>query len=99
MNKKMIKKSITLKQLDEEMNWSEQDKKDIGNFKAYFEALEQLRIVKEEAGITNQELSNRTGISRPQVSNVLNGKRNATLETLMRIASSLNKRIEIRVVE
>lgn len=98
MNKKKLTKFTTLDELDKKMNWTEQELAEINSLTEYYLALQKLRDVKEQSGMNNEEISKKSGISRPQISNVLNGKRNATLETLMRIAASLNKTLKIDLV-
>ena len=51
----------------------------------------ELRIkdVLKEQGMTNIALADKVGITRPNMSNIVNGKTNPSLETLERIALAL----------
>lgn len=98
MNKKILKKTITLKDLDKKMKWTESEKKEIESKVEYLEMLQELRSLRDSEYATNQEIADRTGISRPQISNIFNGKRNVTIETISRIAAGFGKKIKIQIV-
>ena len=75
------------------------------DFKAAYEALEPERQIiaaminaRREQGITQQELSERTGISQADISRFENGNSNPTYATLVRLAQGLNMRFEIKLV-
>lgn len=52
----------------------------------------ELRIkeVLKEQGVTNIFLADKVGITRPNMSNIVNGKTKPSLETLEKIADALN---------
>ena len=73
--------------------------------KAEWDALEPEFAIKQalidarkEQGITQQELSKRTGISQADISRFENGNSNPTYATLVRLAQGLNMRFEIKLV-
>lgn len=49
-------------------------------------------------GLTQSELSERTGIKQSELSKLENGKANPTLETLQKIAKGLGMRLELKFV-
>lgn len=55
----------------------------------------ELRIkeILKDQGITNISLADQVGITRPNMSNIVNGKTKPSLDTLERIASALNVHI------
>jgi len=53
---------------------------------------------RREQGITQKELSERTGISQADISRFENGNSNPTYATLVRLAQGLNMRFEIKLV-
>lgn len=59
-------------------------------------ALIELRI---KENLTQQELSNRIGIPKSNISRFENGKHSPTVQTLERFAAGFNKRIEFRLVD
>ncbi len=53
---------------------------------------------RREQGITQKELSERTGIPQADISRFENGNSNPTYATLVRLAQGLNMRFEIKLV-
>lgn len=53
---------------------------------------------RNESGITQQELSKRTGINQSDISKLEQGKGNPSLRTLQRLAEGLGMRMEIKFV-
>lgn len=51
---------------------------------------DKVRLLRIQRGLSQEELSQITGIDRPQISKIEQGKINVTLETLERISSALN---------
>lgn len=49
-----------------------------------------VKLWREHRGLTQQELANRVGISKPYLSQIETGKRQGTVETLSAIAHSLD---------
>ncbi len=48
-----------------------------------------------EAGLSQQELANRIGTHKPNISRIESGQQNISLDTMLKIASALNKEISI----
>ena len=74
-------------------------------FKAeYNDALVEMRCVlalaeaRKEAGLTQQELADKTGMTQGDISKIENGARNISIETLQRLAQGLGKTLQIRFV-
>ena len=67
--------------------------------KREFDALEpefQLMIkARREAGLTQKELAERTGLQQSNISRIENGNGNPSLETLNKIAQGLGKKLVI----
>ena len=53
---------------------------------------------REEKNLTQQALSELTGIDRTDISRLENGNANPSLKTMKRIAAGLGKRLEIRLI-
>ncbi len=54
-----------------------------------------IKLWREHRGLTQQELANRAGISKPYLSQIETGKRQGTVETLSAIARSLDVPLDI----
>jgi predicted XRE-type DNA-binding protein len=98
MNKEMIKKSTTLTEMYELMNFSDEDKKEIEAKVRLYTLVSSFRDEVKKKELTNQELAEKSGIPRPEVSKILNGKTNVSLKRLQLLAHALGKRIEIKLV-
>lgn len=64
----------------------------------YYEALMELRSVREERKLTQEQLSKKSGVPRATISKIETGSRNVTINTLISLASAMGKRLEIRLV-
>jgi DNA-binding XRE family transcriptional regulator len=59
-----------------------------------------LRAAREEAGLSLSDMAERTGMSKPALSNLeTGGRENPTLSTIGRYAAALGKRIRLELVE
>lgn len=74
-------------------------------FKKEYDALEPefalIRVIldaRREKGITQKELSERTGIAQGDISKLENGSANPSVKTLERVATALGKRLKIEFV-
>ena len=74
-------------------------------FKAEYEALEPEFVLRKtlleartEKGLTQQKLSELTGISQADISRLEGGNANPSLHTIQRIAKALGKRVVISFV-
>ncbi len=75
-------------------------------FKAEYDALEpdfsimQAMIdARKESGLTQKQLSERTGITQADISRLEKGNANPSLKTLRRLAAGMNMRIQLRFVK
>ena len=68
-------------------------------FRKEYEALQPERVrARKEAGLTQAELSEKTGISQADISRLENGTRNPSLALLNRIAEAVNSTLRIEFV-
>lgn len=74
-------------------------------FRKEYEALQPERDItmaliqaRKDAGLTQSELSEKTGISQADISRLENGTRNPSLALLQRIAAALNSTLRIEFV-
>jgi DNA-binding XRE family transcriptional regulator len=80
--------------LDEQLK-DEEFKKEYDALKPEFELIKAMVDAREELGITQTELSERTGIQQANISRIENGSYNPSLQLLKRIATGLNKELHI----
>jgi predicted transcriptional regulator len=80
--------------LDEQLK-DEEFKKEYNTLKPEFKLIKAMIDAREELGITQAELSERTGIQQANISRIENGSYNPSLQLLKRIATGLNKELHI----
>lgn len=64
----------------------------------YYDMLAALKKARLKIGYTQQELADKTALPRTTITKVESGKHNPTIETLIRIASAMNKQIRIQLI-
>ena len=60
-----------------------------------YQIMKAMIAARMETGITQQQLSERTGINQSNLSRIENGNGNPSVSTLQRIASALGKKLSI----
>ena len=83
--------------------WNEfkNEQMNIPAFKKEYDALEwEFNLINErqKAGLSQQELSRKTGITQADISKIENGKGNPSIHTLQKLAKGLGKRLQIQFV-
>lgn len=75
---------------------------DVGEFildneqeKVKYLVMQEFVRLRKERGITQEELSRRTGIARPNIARMENGSYNPTLEMLCRMAAGIGMKVEV----
>jgi len=56
-----------------------------------------LTAARMEAGLSQQELANRIGTHKPNISRIESGQQNISLDTMLKIASALNKEVSFEL--
>ena len=89
------------------MNWNEYKAQKLENpaFKQAYAELEveyaimnEMLKAREELGMSQQEISTKTGITQPDISKLENGKANPSIGTLKKIAGALGKKLLVHFV-
>ena len=89
------------------MKWNEYKAKKLENpeFKQAYDELEveyaimnEMLRARKELGMSQQELSTKTGITQPDISKLENGKANPSIGTLKKIAEAFGKKLVIQFV-
>ncbi len=105
MNKN--KSVYTQKEVEELLFPTSKDKKDFQRFYENFvkesraellqELGEKIRNARKDAGVTQKELAKRLQTKRTAISRIESGRQNLTVESLIKIASTLGGTIEIEL--
>lgn len=76
-------------------DFSQEDWKEVEKEKKYYNLVVQLRELRQQVGMTQQELAEKADLPRATIVRVESGRRNATLETLMNMAGALGRDLVI----
>jgi len=63
-----------------------------------FEIIQAMIDARTKAGMTQKQLSERTGIAQGDISKLENGSANPSIKTLQRLAAGMNMKLELRFV-
>lgn len=89
------------------MKWDEYKQKKLQNpeFKQAYDELEveyaimnEMLKLRGEAGMSQSQLSQKTGITQPDISKLENGKANPSIATLKKVARAFGKRLQVRFI-
>lgn len=89
------------------MKWNEYKTQKLNNpaFKQAYNELEveyaimnEMLKAREALGMSQQELSTKTGITQPDISKLENGKANPSIGTLKKIAGAFGKKLVVQFV-
>ena len=89
---------MTFEELKNEVLSDQETKKEYDAMEPEFQLTIELLRLREELNITQQELADRTGINRADISRIENGNANPSLKTMKRLASAMGKRVSISFV-
>jgi len=96
MNKNKLKKlTITLEEFSKD--FTDEDKRFIETEKKYYYLLSALRKTRNSLGLTQSKLAELSNLPRTTITRVESGSRNATIQTLMTMAKSMGKTIELKL--
>ncbi len=73
-------------------------KKEYDALEPQFTVIQAIIDARRQNGITQKELSERTGIAQGDISKLENGSANPSVKTLERVAAALGKRLKIEFV-
>jgi DNA-binding XRE family transcriptional regulator len=62
----------------------------------YYDMLLSLKKIRQKIGLTQSQLATRASVPRTTISKIESGNYNPTIHTLMRLATAMNKRLEVR---
>lgn len=73
-------------------------KKEWDALEAEFSIIQTMLDVRKEAGLTQKDLADRTGIAQADISRLENGNANPSLRTLQRLAEGMGMKLKIEFV-
>ena len=73
-------------------------KEEYDALKPEFAIIQAIIDARKSSGITQKELSQKSGIAQGDISKLENGNANPSLKTLQRLASAMGKRLKIKFV-
>ncbi|MFH2019600.1 MAG: helix-turn-helix transcriptional regulator [bacterium] len=96
MNNTKIKRlAIPLEEFNQDVTHEEREI--INAEKKYYQIVKMLREQRNELGFTQEKLAQLSKVPRTTINKVESGSRNATLQTLMAMAQSMGKTIELKL--
>jgi DNA-binding XRE family transcriptional regulator len=95
MNKNIKKLAITLEEFAKD--FTKEDLVIVEREKRYYYLVSALRKMRNSLGLTQEKLSQMSKIPRTTITKIESGSRNVTLETLMTMAESMGKTIELKL--
>lgn len=63
----------------------------------YYEVVKDLKITRKLLDLTQTELAQLADVSRSTIARIESGEENVELETLLRLATAMNKKLEIKL--
>ena len=73
-------------------------RKEYEALKPEFDIIQAMIDARQETGLTQKELSERTGITQGDISKLENGNANPSIRTLKRLAEAMGKQLKISFV-
>ena len=87
--------TIILKQLTD--NLTVEEKQIINAEIQYYDLLVAFKKARESKGISQEELAQKAQVNRTTLSKIESGLRNATIDTMMKLARALDMNLELRL--
>ena len=88
-------KTITLKAFSK--NFTSEQRKIVEEEINYYDLLTSFKEAREKRGITQEELATKAKVNRTTLSKIESGLRNATIETLSKLASAMDMQLEVKL--
>ncbi len=89
---------MTYEELKKEVLSDPEVKKEYDALEPEFQLILAMLELRSKQNLTQQELADRTGINRSDISKIENGNANPSLKTMKRLAAAMGKRAHISFV-
>ena len=97
-NKRRRRKMTNYEKYVAEQMKNDEFLKEYEALKPEFDIIQAMIDARQETGLTQKELSERTGITQGDISKLENGNANPSIKTLKRIAMAMGKQLRISFV-
>lgn len=87
--------ALSLKEINKDL--TDEERKIIDTEIQYYDILVAFKKARESKGISQQELALKANVNRTTLSKVESGLRNATIETMVKLAHALGMNLELRL--
>ncbi|PIQ81086.1 MAG: transcriptional regulator [Candidatus Pacebacteria bacterium CG_4_10_14_3_um_filter_34_15] len=92
----MKNNNVSLKEWGKQFSLSQ--KKNAKKANNYYVVVEEFKKIRKELGFTQQELADKMGIDRTVITKIETGARNTTLNSLIKFAEGMDKKLKISFV-
>ena len=89
---------MTYEELKEEILADPEAKREYDALEPEFQLILAMLELRSEQNLSQQEIANRTGINRSDISRIEHGNANPSVKTMKRIANALGKQLKISFV-
>lgn len=93
--KKILPKTISLKELSK--NFTPEQHQIVADEMKYYDLLTTFKNEREKQGLSQEQLAKKANINRTTLSKIESGLRNATIETLARLATAMGMKLDVRL--
>ena len=88
-------KTISIKKFSH--NFTNEQNKLVSEEIRYYDLLASFRAIRKKKGLSQEELAKKANLNRTTLSKVETGLRNATINTLMKIANAMDMKLDIKL--
>lgn len=92
---KQQQKTISLKEFSKD--FTPEQKRVVEEETSYYYLLTSFKEAREKSGLSQEELAKKAKINRTTLSKIESGLRNATIDTLGKLASAMNMKLDVRL--
>lgn len=98
MNKRLRKilKQQTISLAEFSQDFTAQQEKTVTNEIRYYDVLIELKKLRKQLGLTQEQLATKAALPRTTITKIESGTYNPTLNTLVTIASAMNKKLQVQ---
>ncbi len=88
-------KTISIQEFSK--NFSREQKRAVEDEIRYYYLLTSFKEAREKSGLTQEQLAQKANVNRTTLSKIESGLRNATIDTLDKLASAMNMKLDVQL--
>lgn len=96
LDQRILEKAVPASELSK--HFTKKDKLAVEREIRYYDLLLSLRNIRKKAGLTQLKLARKANMPRTMIAKIESGKHNPTVNTLMNLASAMNKKVKIQFI-